>query len=66
MYIVVRGLCGPVGCHDKFGVPSGITRRRGRWRVQSRRSHTYGSLDETPSEPRASSSGTVNGLTDEM
>ncbi|XP_050549780.1 NPC intracellular cholesterol transporter 1 isoform X2 [Spodoptera frugiperda] len=44
----------------------GITRRRGRWRVQSRRSHTYGSLDETPSEPRASSSGTVNGLTDEM
>ncbi|XP_075980245.1 Niemann-Pick type C-1a isoform X2 [Anticarsia gemmatalis] len=44
----------------------GITRCRGRWRVQSRRGPTYGSLDTTPSEPRASHSGTVNGLTDEM
>ncbi|XP_053611074.1 NPC intracellular cholesterol transporter 1 isoform X2 [Plodia interpunctella] len=42
----------------------GITRRRGRWRVFER-GPTYGSLDST-SEPRATTSGTVNALTDEM
>ncbi|CAH2246255.1 jg3707 [Pararge aegeria aegeria] len=40
----------------------GITRRRGRWRVGG--SHTYGSLDSTPVEPQASSSGLD--LTNEM
>ncbi|XP_034834594.1 NPC intracellular cholesterol transporter 1 isoform X1 [Maniola hyperantus] len=33
----------------------GITRRRGRWRMGG--GHTYGSLDSTPVEPQASSSG---------
>ncbi|CAG9564492.1 unnamed protein product [Danaus chrysippus] len=35
----------------------GITRRRGRWRVASGGGRTYGSLESSPAEPQASSSG---------